>query len=41
MGIFLGEPEIALLYNDPNVKFTLEEFEKITKDKERLKIYRE
>jgi Ca2+-binding EF-hand superfamily protein len=41
MGIFLGEPEIALLYNDPNVKFTLKEFEKITKDKERLKIYRE
>lgn len=40
-GILIGEDEIALLYNDPNVKFTLDEFANITVDKDRLRIYRQ
>ena len=39
-GILVSEAQIALLYDHPDVKFTLEEFSNITKDRKRLQTYR-
>jgi len=39
-GIMVTEDEIKKLYGDENVKFTLEMFESITNQKEKLKAYR-
>ena len=36
----MTEAEIGLIYGDPDVKFTLDEFTNMTKAKLRLQIYR-